>query len=222
MRPVKQQTGAGFTLVEVIIALTLFVILFSSAVLAARGGAGAFRATQGQSDVEVRARRAMDRVAFELMSAGRSTLVATPASSSGTPESLFGAFDFQFRQAIGVNGTAPLWGPTLALTREYAPDEADDGVDNDGNGLVDDGVLVLTRDVGGEPHRVVLCHGVREMLEGELADADDDNGNGVIDESGFNVQRQGDVLFVRLSLEEPVEGGTIVRTLETALSLRNN
>jgi prepilin-type N-terminal cleavage/methylation domain-containing protein len=220
--PAQCRVRAGFTLVEVVLAATLFAVLFSSAILAARGGAGAFRATQGQSDVEVRARRALDRVVLELMSTGGSTLLATPLSDSGAPESDFGAFDFQFRQAIGVNGTAPLWGPTVSLAHEYAPEEADDGVDNDGNGLIDDGVLALTRDVGGTPHRVILCRGVRELLDGESADGDDDNGNGVIDEGGFNVHRVGDVLFVRLSLEEPVEGGTLVRTLETALRLRND
>jgi hypothetical protein len=67
----------------------------------------------------------------------------------------------------------------------------------------------------------VLCHGVRELLEGEVADGDDDNGNGVSDEAGFNVHRVGDVLFVRLSVEESLENGTIVRTLETSVRLRN-
>lgn len=215
MRPTNTQGRAGFTLLEALIAVVLFLLLFSSAVLAARGGVGAFRTTQGQSDVEVRARRALDRVVFELMSTGGSTLIPNPTTD-------FGSSNFQFRQAIGVNGTAPLWSPTLSLAREYASGELDDGVDNDGNGLADDGVLVLTRDVGGTEHRVVLCRGVRERLEGEVADGDDDNGNGVTDESGFNVHRQGEVLFVRLSLEEPVETGIIVRTLETALRLRND
>jgi type II secretory pathway pseudopilin PulG len=208
------QARAGFTLVEAAVAAALLVLLTSSAVLAARGGIGAFRATQDASDAETRVRRALDRAVFELLSTGLSELLPDPAGD-------FGTASLQFRRAIGLNGTAPEWGPTQSLTFEYAPEETNDGLDNDGNGLVDDGLLVLTRDVGGDPHRAVLCRGLRELLEGEVANGDDDNGNGVRDEAGFNVHRVGEVLFVRLSVEEPLETGTIVRTLETSVRLRN-
>jgi hypothetical protein len=214
-RRAPRNRRAGFTAIEAIIAASLFVILFSSAILAARGGLGAFRTTQGTGDAETRARRALDRAVFELMSTGGSTLIPDPTTDFGTSA-------LQFRQAIGVNGTAPLWSTDRSLVFEYAEGEADDGVDNDGNGLVDDGVLVFTRDVGGTNTRVILCRGVRELLEGEDANGDDDNGNGVTDEAGFNVHREGDVLYVRLSLEEPVETGTVIRTLETGVRLRND
>ncbi len=182
--------------------------------MAARSGLGAFRATQGTSDAEARVRRALDRTVFELLSAGASELLPDPDGD-------FGASNLQFRRAVGLAGTAPLWGPTHSLAFEYAPEELNDDLDNDGNGLIDDGLLVFTRDVGGDEHRVILCRGVREFLEGEVADGDDDNGNGVSDEAGFNVHRVGQVLFVRLSVEESLENGTIVRTLETAVRLRN-
>jgi hypothetical protein len=205
---------AGFTLVEAIVAGSLMVLLLSSAVLAARGGMGAFRATQDTSGAETRVRRALDRVVFELLSAGASELLPNPAGDFGTDS-------LQFRKPIGLAGTAPVWGPILSLAFEYAPGELDDGLDNDGNGLVDDGQLVLTRDVGGDEHRVVLCRNVAELLEGEIANGDDDNGNGVRDEGGFNVHRVGEVLFVRLSVLEAMDTGTITRTLETSVRLRN-
>jgi Tfp pilus assembly protein PilW len=206
---------AGFTLVEALIAGALLLLLLSSAVLAARGGMGAFRATQGTSDVETRARRALDRVVAELLSTGGGELLPNPTD-------VFGTSSLQFRKAIGFTGAAPQWGPLLSLAFEYAPEELDDGLDNDGNGLVDDGQLVLTRDVGGNEQRLVLCSGVSELLEGEQANGADDNGNGVTDEAGFNVRRVGDVLYVRLSAEEVLENNTVVRTLETAVRLRND
>jgi hypothetical protein len=205
---------AGFTLLEAAITAALFLLLMSSAIMAARGGLGAFRATQGTSDAEARVRRALDRAVFELLSAGASELLPDP-------DGVFGTSNLQFRRAVGLDGTTPLWGPTNSLAFEYAQEEVNDGVDNDGNGLVDDGILVFTRDVGGDEHRIILCRGVREFLEGEVADGDDDNGNGVSDEAGFNVHRVGQVLFVRLSVEESLENGTIVRTLETSVRLRN-
>jgi type II secretory pathway pseudopilin PulG len=205
---------AGYTLLEALIAAALLLLLLSSAVLAARGGMGAFRTTQDASGAETRVRRALDRVVFELLSAGASELIPNPTGDFGTAE-------LQYRKPIGLVGTAPQWGPTFSLAFEYATGEGDDDVDNDGNGLVDDGVLVMTRDVGGNEHRVVLCHNVAELLEGEIANGDDDNGNDVRDEAGFNVHRIGDVLLVRLSVQEPAETGNIVRTLETSVRLRN-
>lgn len=218
MRAPRTPTGrAGFTLVEMTVAAALLVLLLSSALMAARGGMGAFRATQDASDVETRVRRALDRVVFELLSAARSELLPAYDDLDGD----FGTDDLSFAKVIGLDGTTPLYGPVHRLAFEYAPGESNDGLDNDGNGLIDDGVLVLTRDVGGTEHRVVLCRGVREFLEGEVADGGDNNANGVSDEAGFNVHRVGEVLFVRLSLEAPGETGTIVRTLETSVRLRN-
>jgi hypothetical protein len=213
----RSTRAAGFTLLELIMAGSLLALLASSALLAARGGMGAFRATQDASDVETRVRRALDRVVFELLSAGTSELFPAWDDLDGD----FGTDDLNFAKVTGLAGTAPVFGPVHKVALELAPGEANDGLDNDGNGLIDDGVLVLTRDVGGTEQRTILCRDVRRLLEGEIADGDDDNGNGVSDEAGFNVHRVGDVLFVRLSLEAPLETGSIVRTLETSVRLRN-
>jgi hypothetical protein len=217
MRTFRHRTGvarAGLTLVEMTIAGALFVLLASSAILAANGGYGAFRTTRGASDVESRLRRALDRVAFELLSAGVEEL-------QPDPEGQFGTDDVLFRQVVGLNGTVAVWGDQNRLGFEYESDEDDNGVDDNGDGLVDEGLLVLTRDVGGVERRLVLCRGVSELLEGETADGDDDNGNGVIDEAGFNVHREGEILYLRLTVVEPDPRTPIVRTLETSVRLRN-
>ena len=217
MRVLRRQAArlrAGLTLVEVMIAGTLVLVLASSAILAANGGYGAFRTTRGASDVEARVRRALDRLAGELLSAGEEELQPDPAGQFGTD-------DLLYRQVVGLNGTVKTWGPQSRLAFEYEPDENDNGLDDNGDGRVDEGQLVLTRDMGGTERRTVLCNGVAELLEGEIANGADDNGNGVIDECGFNVHREGEVLFLRLTLEEPDATGTIVRTLETSIRLRN-
>ncbi|MEQ1892720.1 MAG: hypothetical protein ABL998_09280 [Planctomycetota bacterium] len=213
MRP-RTLDRSGYTLVELAVATALFLLLMSSAVVAARGGMDAFKSSQDLSDLETRARRALDRAVFQLVACAASELNPNPTGPSGTE-------NLAFRQVVGLAGTAPVLGVPMSLAFEYGPEEANDGIDNDGNGLVDEGLLVLTRDVGGAEQRLVLCRGVREYLEGEVGDGDDDNANGLTDERGFNIQRVGDVLFVRLSLEEPVPTGSVVRTLETAVRLRN-
>jgi hypothetical protein len=207
----------AFSITEFVIAVSLFILLSGSAVLAARGGYGAFRETSRNNDIESRVRRAIDRVAQELLSAAESQLVPDPTGQ-------FGTSDLAFAQVIGFDPAADeaLLGPALRLAWELAPGEIDDGVDNDGDGVADQGLLVLVRgDGGANERRVVLCHGVRELLEGESADGEDDNANGVVDEAGFNVHRIGDLLYLRLSLEEPAEPEPIVRTLETSVRLRN-
>ena len=218
----RPSSRAGFTLVEAAVAVALLVLLMSSAILAAKHGQGAFRATQDTTDVETRIRRALDRAAMELLSVGEEELLPNPTGQFGTSSILFRqARSWGGNAGDGVAGLDVLWGNQNRLAFEYETEESDDGTDEDGDGLVDEGRLVLTRDVGGNEGRTILCTGVREMLEGEEANAADDNGNGIVDEAGFNIHRVGDVLFLRLSLEVPVETGTVVRTLETSVRLRN-
>lgn len=209
---------AGFSIPEVVIAVALFLLLAGSAVLAAQGGYGAFRETSRNADIEVRLRRTVDRVALELLSAGASQLLPNPAGQFGTSDLLFAQ-----ASSFNVAADATQWGPQMRLAFEYSPGEDGDDVDDDGDGLTDEGLLVLTRDVGGAgERRVVLCQDVCELLEGEIANGADDNGNGVVDEAGFNVHRQDDVLFIRLSIQEPAEpADPVVRTLETSVRLRN-
>ena len=222
-----QSSRAGLSLVEMAIAVSLVVLLMASAILAAKGGQGAFRATQTATDVETRVRRTLDRVATELLCAGNMLPDPIPAQ--------FGTSFLDYCQVRpwdwdnsgagagdGVNGVNVLWANPSRITFELEPGETDDGTDEDGDGLVDEGRVVLVRDVGGaNEHRVVLCSGVRELLEGEEANGLDDNGNGVVDEEGFNIHQIGNVLYVRLSVEVPGENGSIVRTLETSVRLRN-
>lgn len=214
IRTRHRRSCAGFTLIEIAIAGLLLTLLLSSAILAARSGYGAFRATQDASDVETRVRRALDRTAVELLGVGTSELQPNPTDA-------FGADDVLYRHPTGLAGTAIQWGDLNRLAFEPELGEIDNGVDDDGDGLVDEGSLVLTRDVGGKNQRIVLCNGVRELYEGETANGLDDNGNGVVDERGFNVRRVGDVLDVRLCLEAMGDEGPIVRALETSVRVRN-
>ena len=115
------------------------------------------------------------------------------------------------------------WSNQHRLAFEYDTGEVDDGVDNDGDGLADEGNLVLRRNDGlANEVRIVLCRGVAELFEGELANGIDDNGNGVVDEAGFNVHRVGDVLTIRLTVQDALGQGVILtRSLETSSRLRN-
>ena len=125
---------------------------------------------------------------------------------------------------IGYEAGAPILGAPTRFTLELSPSEIDNGLDDDGNGLIDERLLVRITNPGDpDEQRSVLARGVRALLEGEVDNGLDDNGNGLADEAGFALDMDGGVLSVRLSLEivDPEGGDNIIRTLETSLTLRN-
>jgi type II secretory pathway pseudopilin PulG len=214
--PSTRAARAGFTLLELTIAGLLITLLLSSAILAAKGGYGAFRATQDSSDVETRLRRALDRAALELLGVGAAELQPNPVGDFGTDVVLY-------RRAVGLNGTAVVWGDQNRLALELEQGELDNGIDDDGDGLVDERRLIFTRNIGGAgTQTVVLCNNVPELMPGEVVNGLDDNGNGVSDEAGFNVRRIGDILNVRLCVQQAFgEGQVATSILSTSIVLHN-
>ena len=206
----------GLTLLDMAVGTSIFALLIGSAVTAARQGREAVKSASVNASVEAKVRRGLDRIARELVGVAGGSL--TPA-----PDPFFGTDSLEFSEVASVVNGVPVLGPSQLIEFRYDNGELDDGIDNDGDGLIDEGRVVLDRDVDDDDEPViVLCRNVRELLEGEEADGDDTNGNGVIDESGFNVFRDGDVLTLRLTVEEPSDDvGTIARTLTTAVRLRN-
>ncbi len=217
MRPKVQHRRRGFTMAELLIAVTLTTLLATSVGVAAAEGYEAYRSARRSSGVETKVRRALDQAVRVLLSSGLDVLAPQNIDDP------FGTANLVFQQATGVAGVDITWGDPMRLAFEYETGEIDNGADDNGNGLIDEGVLVFVRDDGGAGEtRTVLCHDVREYLEGETDNNADDNGNGVVDENGFNIHRTGDVLTLRLSIEEPSDPtGFIVRTLTTSIRLRN-
>ena len=219
-RSVRASTRAGLSLLEVTIALSLAAVVMLTASSAAIESYDAYKSASVNSSTEARVRQAVHRTARVLASSGLDVIFPPNIDDE------FGTADLVFQQAIGVDvaNQQPLWNPELMrLVLEYDRGEVDDGVDNDNDGLVDECTLVLLRDDGGPGEiRVVLCQNVREFLEGEEENGVDDNGNGIRDERGFNIHRSGNILTVRLSVEEPSEQtGTVVRTLTATVRMRN-
>jgi hypothetical protein len=215
MKMRQTPSRAGFTLIEVAISALVFVLLMGALGIVTTVGQSAYRTSSVVADLDGSARRALRRVADELTTIDGANMFPNPTGD--------GTDNLTFTQATGVVNGAVVWGPTTSVAFEYEIGEVDDGQDNDGDGLIDEGVLAFTRDVGGASEkRVVLCHNVREWAEGEIDNNIDDNGNGLVDEKGFNVQRVGDVLTLRLWLEGSGGGETTyVRQNQATVRLRN-
>ena len=129
----------------------------------------------------------------------------------------------EYQVVTGYTGTTPDLSSTRQIVAEAEAGDAPDGIDNDGDGLIDERALVFIRDVGlATQRRIVLCKGVLEYLEGETFNGADDNLNGLEDEPGFHLERNGDVITIRLSVGKQGPGGvTLVRTAELDVRLRN-
>jgi hypothetical protein len=115
------------------------------------------------------------------------------------------------------------WSPTERIGFQYRPGEIDDGIDNGGNGIVDDGQVVWTLNLGlPDQSSSVLADGVTEYVEGETLNNLDDNRNGLIDETGLCFTVDASSVVVRLSLAARSTGGVLVtKTVEKRVYFRN-
>jgi hypothetical protein len=210
---------AGVSLVELLIATAILTVLLGGIGMLVLRGQGVFQQSLTNNDLEVQARRIVDRILLELMDADRSSLVLTPPAP-------FGASTIDYARGEGVVGGVLAVGATRRIRWRMLDTEVDDGVDNNNNGLIDEGRIELLPDSVGAPGEVIgLGSYVREYLEGETPDGADNNANGVVDERGlcmtYNAATQ--TVTVRVTLErfDPL-GGLVTRTVENSAQIRND
>jgi hypothetical protein len=212
----RRPAAGGYTLVELAMAAAILTVALGSLALVGKSSAGALGQGTSQAELDAHLRRTVARIGEELLPSGLA--VITPAAQA--PD---GSAELTYRKSGGPANGRNTWGPARRFAFVYEKGELDDGLDNNGNGLVDEGVVEWTIDVGtpGE-QKVILCHGVRELdLREEDNDLDDD-GDGLVDERGFAFQRSGNVLRLSLALERlDAERRSITRGLETTVQPRN-
>lgn len=207
----------GMTLLEVVIAGALAAILLGGLLSATQRGQDAYRRSSANTGLDAKAGRVMDRLLRDLSAASFARL------DPSDPVAPFGSERLQFDRPVSFTAGVPDWGERVELRWEREPNEIDNGLDDDGDGLIDEGLAVLVRDPGGpDEQRVVLARSVAEFLEGETANALDDNGNGLEDEPGLCFERRDDGLVVRLSVQAlGPDRELMVRTVESTVTPRN-
>jgi hypothetical protein len=208
---------SGFTIIEMMIGILMLVMMMGALGIVSFTGRNAYEQATVMNDLDSRGGRSLARVSEELTTISGAQMNPVPTGNSGSEV-------LDFVQAVGFAGGNPIWGPNLRIGAEYEVGEVDDGIDNDRDGLVDERMLVLTRDVASlSPKRVVLVRGVREWGEGEIPNNNiDDNANGVTDEQGFNMHMVGDVVSLRLWLEAvDADNQVVIREIQNTVRLRN-
>lgn len=207
---------AGFSLVELALVVVILAVVLGSLAFVARSSDRMYNTGSVNSHLESQAAITMQHVCEELRTAGVDTLDPEPAAG-------IGAHFVQYLQARNATATDVTWSAPRRLELEYEAGELDDGLDNNGNGLIDECRLSLIENPGapGEQRRV-LTRWVAERLQGELLNGLDDNGNGLVDERGFTLERVGRAVIVRLTLQRrTVDGGLAQRTSQSSVRPRN-
>ena len=205
----------GYTLIESVIAVTLLGLVIGSITMVGRAHERAYHTAATASQLEAQAALAMERIMTDLRIAARESITPDPGA--------VGTAGVQYVQAVGIALGEVELSPLRAVRFEYELGEIDDGIDNNGNGLVDEGRVVLIENLGEPNERTrVITRWVRELSGGEQDNGLDDNGNGLVDEPGFVLRRVDETLIVRLTLERrDVEGRTMSRTAQTSIRPRN-
>ena len=215
MKPAHHRSG-GFTLVELAISSVVFGIILSASLGASLTAQNGFSAAMIRSRLDQRAQRALDLIVDEFGTAGRTGLTPTSALPLGSDR-------LTYRRPTGLTAGAVAWGSASSVAYEYTADEPNNGIDDDGDGLVDEGRVVLIRNVGlATQTRTILGTAVPELMPDELANGIDDNGNGLSDEKGLAFSVTGSVLTIRFALAEvDVHGRRVTSVQSIAVQLRN-
>jgi hypothetical protein len=213
---VARPSRAGFTVVEVVLGGLFLASLLLVAGLATDRCLALFRQRRATEELSTKTHRLLQQVVSELAFARASTLAPGTLATQG-------ASSIRFQRSLGVEAGVPTWGPFTVLRWERDPGETDDGLDENGNGLVDEGQLVWIEDEGlpGE-RRVVLGRGLCELLPGESFDGTDEDGDGRVDERGLCFTFAADTLTIQLGLQSAAPSGTLLtKVVEAAVYPRN-
>jgi hypothetical protein len=209
----------GASLLEVLLATGCTALLLGSIATVAKRGKDASSAGVSASVVSAQAQRLVDRIATELVNVSSSSLPLAPAAQRA-------ASWIEFRQVQGFSNGNVVEGAERKLARVASPEDPDDGQDNDRDGMIDEGDIVLVLDTAASnPRNLVIARGVPEVLEGEIANNNvDDNGNGLIDEPGLALvwASGGNSVTVRATVGQRAPDGSMqLRTVTTTVHLRN-
>jgi type II secretory pathway pseudopilin PulG len=169
----RNASGSGFTLTEVMIYVAVLAVVGMALVSVVLASTRSTEEHDTIVKVEERNRTAIIRIEREIRRSIAGTLV-------------LGGFDrsIAFTAAAGFDGTSVVPGETVTFTFELANGEALNGVDDNGNGMADEGQLRRS-DSTGTSH--LICGGIDVQNSGFAV-----NGIGItITVSSYGAMRTG-------------------------------
>lgn len=199
----SSRKNAGLTLLEVMVASAVLTAAVSMVYLVLHRASDSYANETVHLALDERARDVLAQMAREIREAGLATFVTgTPPAGlvAGTPVS-----DIQFGRHSGFDLGARKVRFENVVHYRWAIDPAElpDGKDNNGNGLVDEGILEKTETFPGRPV-------VRSRVCGDVTN------------QGLTFVLRGRSVAITLELARKDLRGTLVRrTAETSVELRN-
>ena len=117
----------------------------------------------------------------------------------------------------GWNAGAVVYGDVTTIQWEPDTRDAQNGIDDDKDGLVDEGRVTWRSGTGPSSKSAVLVNNVANRLEGEIGGNNlDDNGNGLVDERGLSFVLEGGRLTVRVTVEKKERDGSVRKETTTS------
>ena len=216
MRLPRTRRSSGFTLIEVMLVVALFGSILGSVVFVFRSSTRACQVGSTAGHLEAVVNRVLDRIADRLQASSHTTVTPSLVAPFSGP-----TIDFQ--RTVGFAAGVVTWSPTERIGFQYRPGELDNGVDDDGDGIVDDGRVVWTQNLGlANETSTPWAEGVTEYLQGELQNNLDDNGNGLIDERGLCFTVDVSSVIVRLTLQSRSANNVMItKTVQKRVFFRN-
>jgi prepilin-type N-terminal cleavage/methylation domain-containing protein len=189
----------GFTLLEVLISLSLLAVLSWQGMAFFQHTGSSARREASTLVVEDQARILLDRIALAVLGANRETLIPeSPAPWS--------ASDLRYQVQLGLQDGEVVWGPPEEIG--HAPDVRE--------------VFWAESPDTAEERRIVWARLVAPFIGNELPNGVDDNGNGLIDESGLTFVVDRNAVEIWLTLETvSSEGQSATHTAHTVVTCRN-
>jgi type II secretory pathway pseudopilin PulG len=203
------------TLLEVLVAVSLLGVVLGVPTMLLLSGSRTYAIETASSDASEALRTGIARIATRLETAVSGSLTPPPPAATHT---------LDYNRSNGYAGGAVALGPLERIQFENSPGDPNDGLDNDGDGLVDEGRAVWIENPGqATERRVTLVDWVAEAQAGELLGNNlDDNGNGLVDEGGLSLEYDANRVTVRLTVQRPgPEGSIITRSMQRTIALRN-
>jgi hypothetical protein len=190
----------GFTAIELVVALALGGLILGNVLTVLSDTRERYAIQDVTKDVDAEARRALDRIAVQLMGAVRQQLytqVSAPLSSDS----------ISYTSVIGVQDGQPVLSPLQRIAMTSGAQCA----------------VTWSQNPGGEKEkRVVWTRDLRSFCEGEIPNGIDDNHNGLVDEKGLAFEFDGSMVHIVLTLERPGPNGKpVTKQLETRVTCRN-
>ena len=189
---------SGFALIELMLALALTIVVVTAVGRNFLEFSRAFTTLAKLMYTNTRAQLVVDRLLEELVTGNFASLApAVPVNSNS----------IEFQKIVGVIDGDPVFGNTIHI--ELVPLESDitDGVDNNGNGLIDEGGIQIWQDLppygptpGVEDLPVLICSKVAP--------------------GGLKFTRQGSVLLIDLTFQEVLVPGEAPRQVHIASSVK--